>query len=186
MKETTNFKLKMPELSDTVSAAPLNENAQIIDAALHTVTSGMAGRLMIAAGSYTGDGTMSVSIETPGMKAVAMLVRKKRTLGNRALLAGSTPVTYSIKKYTDMMETEGGWLLWMGTDIPISYCHIKQYDDLGLIADAETKTTHVAFTAQMGSLSWSAPIESPEDMSELVNNTAGIVYEWVALGNTEA
>lgn len=56
MTATEHYNLHMPELTDPVDIAPLNENALVVDTALHTLANTM-GNCQLATGSYVGDGT---------------------------------------------------------------------------------------------------------------------------------
>ncbi|MBR3704480.1 MAG: hypothetical protein IKM11_03210 [Oscillospiraceae bacterium] len=178
MTKTTNYKLNMPEAGDALSIAPLNENTQKIDALLHGMTK-------MACGSYTGSGSMSVTIATPGMKPQALLVRSCR--GSEI---AAQPIKLSEVLLSEVSQTASGFLMWIGQDIDINYWvtdgtiwdeEKQDYED----ACYEKKGT-VVFTSASGSLSWTlsanpAPT-SKIDHSGLVNNGKDLTYEWIAFG----
>ena len=179
MKQTENHGLKLVEMSDTLSPTPLNENAQAIEAILHDLSTAVGGHLKIATGSYTGDGTMSVAIETPGLKPKAMLVRERKTIGYKGhyYFPG-----WGITTYTDKLEAEGGWLLWLGWDIPVTYSYVTEYAEDDKAIDGENVDTTVRFTAALGGLQWSVTEESAKSQPALVNNVDTKTYDWIVLG----
>ena len=108
MTKTTNYKLNMPEVGDALSIAPLNENTQKIDALLRGMTKKVCG-------SYTGDGKMSVTIATPGMKPQAVVMRGYRY---------TEPVAAAMDiELATLREAQfgGGFILWIGQDITRNY-----------------------------------------------------------------
>lgn len=165
MKQTTNYGLKMPEVGDALSVVPLNENAQAIDAALYTIAS---GKVMMACGSYTGTGTASASIETPGFIPQVVLMRTKDTW-----LEG-------LSGYYQSMAVRSGWCLWMGEE---SMTVVPSPSGMG----EETRT--VDFTVSDGSLSWSTDDTvggtGPaiiQRAAMVANNDSEQTYQWIALG----
>ena len=181
MKQTEKYGLNLLEMKDTLSPVPLNENAQMLDAALHSLAAAADGHLKIASGSYTGDGTMSVAIETPGLKPKAMLVRRRPSIGSRGHYTFTEPA-WAMTTYTDKLEVEGGWLLWFGWDIPITYCRVTRYDENGYAAYGENVETAVRFAPTLGGLQWSVTEETAVGMPELVNNKNTWTYDWIVLG----
>lgn len=179
MKQTENYGLKLVELQDTLSPAPLNENAQMLDAVLHSLATAADGHLKIATGSYTGNGAMSVSIETPGLKPRAMLVRKRNTIG---CTGHYTLPGWGITTHTDTLEMTGGWLLWLGWDIPVTFSYVTEYDDDGEATDGVNVNTAVRFTATLGGLQWSVTEDEASSMPALVNNANLRTYDWIVLG----
>ena len=67
MKQTDNFKLNLPELSDKISPTAFNENTVRIDEML-------AKGVRMACGTYTGTGAANYSISTPGFTPMAVLM----------------------------------------------------------------------------------------------------------------
>ena len=67
MKQTDNFKLNLPELSDKISPTAFNENTVRIDEML-------AEGVRMACGTYTGTGAATCSISTPGFTPMAVLM----------------------------------------------------------------------------------------------------------------
>mgnify|MGYP003293318994 CR=1 FL=1 len=180
MKQTSKYKLNMPELSDGLSVAALNENMQKVDALL-------CGLSKMASGSYTGTGSMSVTIETPEMRPAALLVRACAQL---------TP-TMTLKKkediiFNDVKLESSGFVLWNGNNIA-KKCWRKEgevYDPVTeeVVSGYREYLGEIVFTPTDGSLSWTLnkTPASEVDHSGLINNKSGIVYEWIALGSAEA
>ena len=169
MKQTENFGFKQIESSDLLSATPLNENAALIDAVLQAQKNEILGRVMMACGSYTGDGTKSAAIQTPGFKPIVVLMKEK--LGEHGYkistdLAGATHVTAR----TDQLAVDAGWCLWIGGNLRTNF---------GLIT----------FEAQVGSLSWHMTVGDGVAYSnyvpDVMNNATYSTYEWIAFGVAE-
>ena len=178
MKQTEKYGLNLLEMKDTLSPVPLNENAQVIDAALNTLA---AERLKLAVGSYTGNGAMSVTIRTPGLKPKAMLVRKRRVIGCSGSLS-VLPTRWNTTMFTDKLEVDGGWLLWLGWDIPVQYTYVTSYDEEGNAVSGENADSAVRFDASVGSLQWSVSDEHASQLPVLVNNENGVTYDWIVFG----
>ena len=152
MKTTENYGLKLPELSDPASITPLNENAQVIDAAL-------AGRVMMACGSYRGNNSLTVTIETPGFTPQVVLMRTQGDWCDGGV------------NYYQSMAVRNGWCLWMGEEsmtLPESEYPSTAFDE-------------IVFTAREGALSWSMD-STGTYAKNAVNNNSGHTYQWVALG----
>ena len=179
MKQTENYGLNLLEMKDTLSPVPLNENAQMLDVALHSLATEAGGHLKIATGSYTGDGTMSVAIETPGLKPRAMLVRRRTAIGSSGYY---TYPGWFINEYTDKLEAERGWLLWLGWDIPVTYSYVTKYDENGNVLNGTNVETAVRFAATHGGLRWSVTEDTAVGMPELVNNVNMWTYDWIVFG----
>lgn len=169
MKQTENFGLKQIESSDLLSATPLNENAALIDTVLQAQKNEILGRVMMACGSYTGDGTKSAAIQTPGFKPIAVLMKPKLREHGYTIstdLAGSTHVTAR----TDQLAVDAGWCLWIGGNLRTNF---------GLIT----------FDAQVGSLSWYMTVGDEVDYAyyvpDVMNNGESTCYEWIAFGVAE-
>ena len=180
MKQTENYELNLLEIKDTLSPVPLNENAQMIDAALKTLTTATAERLKIASGSYTGNGAMSVTIQTPGLKPRAMLVRMRTPIGYKGQYAYEQP-GWVISRYIDRLEVSGGWLLWFGWDIPVTYSYVTEYEN-GKATDGKNANTAVRFESTFGRLQWSVADANASELPELVNNVSDVTYDWIVLG----
>lgn len=179
MKQTERYGLNLLEMKDTLSPVPLNENAQAIETVLHNLSTAADGHLKIATGSYTGDGTMSVAIETPGLKPRAMLVRERNTIG---YVGHYTLPGWGITTHTDKLEAEGGWLLWLGWDIPVTYSYVTEYDEDGKATDGENVNTAVRFVSTLGGLQWSVTEATASHLPALVNNVNTRTYDWIVLG----
>ena len=98
MRQTEKFGLNLPDLTDGVSLAPINENTEKIAALLGANT-------RLCSGTYDGDGSSSKRIETPGMTPVAVLMNGRKKAGGE----NNAPVDLSVP---------GGWVLWVGEDLP--------------------------------------------------------------------
>lgn len=168
MKQTTNYGLKLPEAGDALSIVPLNENARAIDAVLHTIAS---GQVMMACGSYTGNDSPSVTIETPGFTPRVVLMRAEGVW-----VDGGT-------NHFQAMAVPYGWCLWMGEKT------ITLTAEGGNYGTGDVNRT-INFTAADGSLSWSTdetagggtgPLYIAQ-ASRVVNNNSEYTYQWVALG----
>lgn len=188
MKETTNFKLKMPEVGDPVAVAPFNENAQIIDAALK-------GKIMMESGSYTGDGTLTRTISTPGFKPQVVLMRTPGSHIGESIDGGVNNNLVS-GTHIDCIQVNGGWCLWTGeSTLPGKYLLVFR-DTIDQMSDKVGYTVEcaVTFEAKLGSLTWSIPpgpdkhpgypdyYAEDKDNSGIVNNTKGQKYQWIAFG----
>lgn len=156
MRQTTNYGLKMPEVGDVLSIVPLNENAQAIDTALYTIAS---GQVMMACGSYAGNDTTSVTIETPGFIPRVVLMRTKGDWCDGGVY------------YYQSLAVQNGWCLWMG----------EESMALSQTPDKSTCTDTIIFTAQEGSLSWSMD-STDRYAGRAMNNDSEHTYQWVALG----
>lgn len=185
MKETTNYKLKMPEVSDPLSIVPLNQNAQAIDTALRAMASAMGGKVVMACGSYTGDGAMSRTIVTAGIKPVALIMyaTKYDTL--------TSGVSKDEVRLRLLQDEKCGFSAWCGADMDAWYWY---RDDWHNPVTGETteryypEKTKIVFTPAMGSLTWKMETEPTADIdhSSLVNNESGVIYEWIAFGTGES
>ena len=185
MRQTEHYGLTILELSDPLSVKPLNENAETIDVAMHTMATALPGKAMMACGSYTGDGTRSVTINTPGFRPKAVLMRK-----NTGVVRGNLGTDQA-------MTVIGGWCLWIGANMQASYGVYARADEVSGdsgVGDLRQNTISktITFTAGNESLSWSVPALPSKyyDVREdegpnVVNNTAGTVYEWIAFGTAE-
>ena len=169
MKQTEHFGFQMMEAADLLSAKPLNENAAAMDAALQEQKNAILARLMMATGSYTGDGRRSVAIQTPGFKPQVVLM------------------------------TEGGSMnsFWFGEDFPVTYevyACVDEDNSYGASGELrkERVTATATFTSEMGSVSWSIP-PLPEKYydvvheygAEMICNHTGRTYRWIAFGTAE-
>ena len=174
MKYTEYYGLNLMEAADILSARPLNENADKIDAALKDLANTVSGKLMMAAGRYTGSGTRTVTIQTPGFTPQIVLMHRRASM-----------IT---SRTTDRMEVEGGWCLWLGEDMPASY-EVNIYPTAGEGYTQTEVDTTICFSAVQGSLTWSIdPLPESysgmviEQGAHVVNNASGAVYEWIAFG----
>lgn len=180
MKQTDNFGLYVMETADPVSAKPLNENAAAIDAALQAHKAQILTRPMMACGSYVGDGTRSVVIQTPGFKAQIVLMKEKMHVADT--------------KQDDVFGVSGGWCLWNGSNLSAVYEVYARADEVsGDYGEGELRrdaiSTTVAFASAVGNLTWSIS-DRPDKYYDVrddsgpkvMNNAQGITYEWIALG----
>lgn len=190
MKETTNFKLKMPEVSDGLSAAPLNENAQMIDTALHALASSVPGKVMMAFGSYTGDGTRTRMIATPGFTPQVVLMRRVDTALVGAVVTEGENGTASSNAITGAISVEYGWCVWMGEGtMNAQYSVWGSWDGVSM---RKAVNSLIGFSAENGSLTWTMP-EYPSNFTSVredngpmaMNNLSGKVYQWIALGTAQ-
>lgn len=185
MNKTKNFGLNLIEASDPMSLKPLNENAEKIDAALLAQQTVIAGKLMMAKGVYTGDGNRVVTIQTPGFKPHAVIVRSKGDV-----ITGD----YAIE---NRIAVKGGWCIWLGADLPASYSVYARADEVSNGVESgelrrDNLSADISFAASAGSLSWSIPKLPPkyydvrsDEGSNVVNNREGDGYEWIAFGTAE-
>lgn len=176
MKQTENYGLNLLELSDPLSLKPLNENAEKIDAALKAQAEVAAGKLMMATGCYTGNGTRSVTIQTSGFTPRALMLRKSLTA-----------------KWGNYNDTH--W--WLGSDISITYGITATSDtppgtyEPGEQFDAKISAA-ISFVADSGSLTWSIP-DLPQEYYDVtsdsgpgaMSNSKDTSYEWIAFGTAE-
>ena len=160
MKQTENYKLNILEAADPVSARPLNENAQLMDAALLEQKRMILGRTMMACGSYAGDGTTEVTIQTPGFKPQVVLMRSKDAYFVRN--AGYAA-----------MATQSGWCLWLGDE------------EMQIEQTASSAAGSIRFAAQNGKLTWSFNGTMGDAVPAAVNNSSDREYQWVAFGTAE-
>lgn len=182
MKETTNYKLKMPEVSDPLSITPLNENAQMIDAVLYALG---GSALRMVSGKYTGSGSMSAVIETPGIRPVALFMRLAETAVGKSGHYKKSDVV--IAKQT----VDPGFAMWCGNDLEAVYWERdgEMYDSASgaTVPAYRAQNTQIMFTSQMGRLFWkmNATPTADIDHSFLVNNKRDVGYEWLVLGVEE-
>ncbi len=180
MRETENYGLHLMESGDLMSARPLNENAEKVDSALSAAAAATAGKAMIATGRYTGTGTRSVTIETPGFRPRIVMMR-----------SADGPISESTSGVPNGMLVKNGWALWIGADIPARY-RLGLRNEEGYIDTFEAIDTTVQFTPSAGSLAWEIPMY-PDSYTNVgadygpvvVNNGNGQIYEWIALGMAE-
>lgn len=176
MRQTENFGLSLIETADVLSPKPLNENTEKIDAALAAQAEKIAGKLMLATGSYTGTGTRSVAIQTLGFKPKALILRRAR---------------------------DSNWIiqqdqsLWLGTDVRITYKLVASSSKppYGYEPGEQFETmiaADIAFEAEHGQLAWSIPDVpsayydvTTDDGPTAINNAKGAPYEWIAFGVAE-
>lgn len=181
MRETENYGLHLMESGDLMSARPLNENAEKVDFALSAAAAATAGKAMIATGRYTGTGTRSVTIETPGFTPRIVMMRSADEPISSSASTGGVQNGVTVKN---------GWALWTGTDIPARYS-IGLLNG-GYIDRYEAIDTTVQFTPSAGSLAWEIPMY-PDSYTNVgsdygprvVNNGSGQIYEWIAIGMAE-
>ena len=182
MKKTANLGLNLPELSDPLSLRPLNENAETLDAAIGAMAGQINGCVVMASGSYTGNGADAVAIQTPGMQAQIVLMRKMAAIGGSDRSGGVLEQEFN---FEGGAISSTGWVLWRGADIAVRYYDVS---DAGGDTDGDedvrygTKETNVQFIPAPGSLSWKLAAVPETDHSALINNESGTVYEWVAFG----
>ena len=159
MKQTENYKLNILEAADPVSAKPLNENAQLIDAALQAQKGMILGRTMMACGSYTGDGTTEVTIQTPGFKPQVVLMR--------------TRDAYFVSNANYSAMAARGWCLWLGE----AEVEIEQ--------TASSVTGSIRFETKNEELTWRYTGNASAAVPAAVNNISDQEYQWVAFGTAE-
>lgn len=190
MRETENFKLKLPEGADRFSLADMNSNTELLDTLLHAQKENhervAASRVMMASGSYTGNGTMSKSISTPGFRpSVVLFFHYRKNVHNNTANAG---------EHGDMGY---GFSAWCG-EAARNACYYGTYTYYnpeygGNESMSVYRTTEVKFVVSDGGLSWSAAIPnfgyydgtavaSPAGNSPIVNNSTTYTYQWVAFG----
>lgn len=167
MKKTGAYRLNLMESLDVLSAKPLNENAEKIENALAAQESALSGKLMMAAGCYTGTGTRSVTVPTPGFTPRAMLLRRTSGSELQWWIGSDIPGKYNITARSDVPS--------------YGYEPGEQFDD--------TISTTISFQAATGSLNWSIP-EISEKYYDVTSdggpavmwNGKNTVYEWIAFG----
>lgn len=156
MKQTDNFKLNLPELSDKISPTAFNENTVRIDEML-------AKGVRMACGTYTGTGADTCSISTPGFTPMAVLMTTRKVAGR----TGSDD------------SFSAGWVAWVGENLPAKY-YVETVMPDGL-TDVTGYDTTLQFTAVSGGLSWKLATAG-DTPSGAVNNVSGTVYQWIAFG----
>lgn len=186
MKQTENFKLSLMEMTDLLSVKPLNENAEKIDATLTAQAQEIGARLKLVGGSYTGDGKHSVTIQTPGIRPQALLMRRVRTVG----AMGGVPRFERECGFSDASVDGCCWLMWRGEDIPVQYYRFRWAGDDPVTGEVdapmyEAVETAIRFTPEPGSVTWKLSVDVDFDHSFLVNNKEGEAYEWIAFGTAE-
>lgn len=176
MRQTENFGLSLIETADMLSLKPMNENTEKIDAALAAQSEKIAGKLMMATGSYTGSGTRSVTIQTSGFTPRALIIRKARNSGW-------------------INQQDQSW--WLGANVHIAYNLVASSNEppYGYEPGEQFETmipADIAFVAERGQLAWSIPDVPPEyyDVTTdggpgAINNAKGAAYEWIAFGVDE-
>lgn len=176
MRFTEKFGLNLPEVTDPVSIAPINDNTEMIAALL-------GKNIRMACGTYLGDDGASKRIETPGMKPVAVLMNSAGAVGGM-----ETRIDGSLFPLANNLSVPSGWLLWVGADLPAKYYEKKQtaYDpDAGLPTYSYVEyNTMLNFTPGSGYLEWSLETSGDKD-AYAVNNASGVTYQWIAFGEAE-
>ena len=169
MRQTEKFGLNLPDLTDPVSLAPLNENTEKIAALL-------GANVWLCSGTYEGDGTAAKRIETPGLTPVVVLMNSRKTAGG----GDNGKIDLSVP---------GGWVLWVGVDLPALY-YTKEKHNYGEDLNFEPYYVYVAhdtvlkFTPEKGALSWA--LETAGELpAAAVNNLSGTAYQWIAFGVSE-
>ena len=186
MKQTTNYGLNILETADSLSMKPLNESAEKLDTALKGFAQQIEGRVMMAKGSYIGDGTLKVTLRTQGMQPQAVLVRKVDAIG--AIAGGE-----ELREENCGFRTGGfggiGWSLWRGEDIAANYYDVSnEHEDPEtgeMVTLYRAKPTTIRFTSEQNGVSWELAAELRMDHSALVNNEKGTIYEWIAFGSAQ-
>ena len=175
MTKTKNYNLNKPQADDLFSLKPLNENMDLLEAALSDFA---AKRCFVCAGSYTGNGATTKKIDTYALvkidsvtnlinfKPVAVLVRKRRV-----------PSTFGSVLPVDSIDA--GWTLWTG-----AATHDSAYRRTG--SSDQLWPCQIQFTATNGSLTCklfgAESIDETIDHGALVNNEDGAIYDYVAFG----
>lgn len=181
MKYTGKLGLSLFEKTDRVSYKPINENTEKISGELDAFgaafVSEVGARVMMASGKYTGTGGISASITTPGFTPKVMLIKQR-----------SGSIGTSNLSTQDIFASSGGWVMWIGENIP-GAGHAKQIYPDGSQRDSYMQYT-VVFTPQKGGLSWQLTWthDSTKEYTvppSLANNSQLQVYEWVAFGTAD-
>lgn len=166
MKRTEHFELIVLETADQLSPKPLNENVQKLDEVMGGMTEELRKRVMMAKGSYTGDGTASVTIRTPGFRPEVVFMRQKRPLG----------VSAEGVVHTDSFSVDGGWARWAG----------EEWLDTNIyVPGMSSGTQPITFSSEPGSLSWTTENAALPGVDRNINNAGNVIYEWVAFGYGE-
>lgn len=161
MIQTEKFGLNLPEASDPMRLADFNDNTMKI--------AELFGKsLRVVCVTYTGDGVArdSLRIDTRGMRPVAALMNQRK-------VAGSMNVNdFGIGLYanTTSFSVPGGWVMWVGEDLPA-----KSF--IGTTA----QDTVLRFTAEPGYLEWKLDALG-EQSATAMNFAAGITYQCIVFG----
>lgn len=168
MRQTEKFLLNLIDASDMLSAKPLNENMEKVEAALLAQQTSAAGKLMVATGIYTGDGGRSVTVQTPGFTPNVMIVSQ---------IQGNTWKALSTA------------CMWNGSDVSIAY---QIHTDGGSSTVAHSINTEISFSAEFGKLTWSIPAIPDrytnvvgDEGPDAINNDDDREYAWIAFGTAE-
>lgn len=189
MKQTSKFKLNLVEASDSMSMKPLNENTEAIEQALIEASTAVSARTLVACGRYTGAGTRSVTIQTPGFKPKVVLMRTvPAKVGSYQW--GDTTGTQHFEKIMSTIGVDGGWCLWLGFDMPASY-EIRATPRDGDEPTRALVDATIQFTSGTGQLTWRIgnivdyDRVTYDDGPTSINNKSGETYEWIAFGVAE-
>lgn len=195
MRQTINLALNLMETADLLSAKPLNDNAEAIDTAIKglqdkaaaadtsirnlaaSLNGVVSSSLKMAAGSYVGDGTRSVTLATPGFRPQIILMSVRETVNGSAGITQKT-----------MISVQGGWCLWIGADIAATY-NVRSRSDESYDMTTKTLSAEVSFSSGENAITWSIPALPAnyfdvdlDDGPNVVNNRQGVTYDWVAIG----
>lgn len=170
MRQTENFGLNLIDASDMLSLKPLNENMEKVDAVLRAQQTSTAGKLMMATGTYSGDGGRSVTIQTPGIRPKTLIVSQIQGNTWKALSAAC---------------------MWNGSEVNIAY-QIGAVKDGGSSSAVYTIKTEISFAAEYEKLTWSIP-DIPDNYTNVsydegpdaINNVGNLKYAWIAFGTAE-
>ena len=165
MRQTEKFGLNLPDWTDPLSLAPINENTE-------TIANLFGASARVCCGTYTGDGGATGRIETPGMRPVAVLMNARKVAGDN--YSGGD------------LSVPNGWAMWVGEDLP-AHCYKLEpsydgtnYGDLYY----HRYNTVLKFFPENGAVAWG--LETPGDTpAAAVNNTSGTIYQWIAFGVAE-
>lgn len=161
MIQTEKFGLNLLEASDPLRLVPLNENTQ-------KIVELFGKSLRVACVTYKGDGEAreTLRIETPGMKPVAALMNQRKVAGSMNVNDFGT----GLYANTTSFSVPGGWVMWVGEDLPA-----KSF--IGTTA----QDTWLRFTAEPGYLEWKLD-DLGEQSATAMNFAAGITYQCIVFG----
>ena len=189
MKQTEKYGLNLLESSDPLSVKPINDNTETIEQALSEVSNTVSARTLIACGRYTGTGTRSVAIQTPGFKPRVVLMRTvPAKVGSYQW--GDTTGAQHFEKIMSSIGVEAGWCIWTGYDMPASY-EIQATPRDGDEPTRALVDTTIQFTSGTGQLTWRIgnivdyDRVTYDDGPTSINNKNGEIYEWIAFGVAE-
>lgn len=219
MDKTDKYEFDLIGINDPVSPAPINRNTQRMEeellkaekarnGAYRQIASAIGGRVRMAAGSYIGNGALSVQINVGEFTPKVIFMRSPtfsnsgdkesalNYLGIPSIHAAVGGINGDILNEKEVYVS--GWLLWIGQDIKTTVYSEMKYESADMSGKPgsyarpigrDEISTEIKFSSGQNHFRWELGENGGADLktlfSALVNNYPGMTYEWVAFGEAE-